>query len=172
MRYLLDNAFLPADLIDSYKAAGDAALAAVRDAYDRAGSVTTIRLHGDCHSGNILWTDDGPHFVDLDDARMGPAVQDLWMLLSGDRSDMTRQFSDVLAGYEDFMDFDRRELHLIEALRTLRIMHYAGWIAERWHDPAFPAAFPWFNTQRYWEEHILQLKEQISAVQEAPIGPV
>ena len=172
LRYLLDNAFLPRDLVESYEAAGKAALAAVSEAYARAGSVTAIRLHGDCHSGNILWTDEGPHFVDLDDARMGPAVQDLWMLLSGDRSSMTRQFSDVLAGYEDFMDFDRRELHLIEALRTLRIMHYAGWIAERWHDPAFPAAFPWFNTQRYWEEHILQLKEQISAVQEAPIGPV
>jgi Ser/Thr protein kinase RdoA (MazF antagonist) len=169
-RYLLDHAFLPPELVEPYRAAGQAALSVVTDAFARAGEVTAIRLHGDCHSGNVLWTDDGPHFVDLDDARMGPAVQDLWMLLSGDRVSMTRQFSDVLAGYEDFMDFDRRELHLIEALRTLRIMHYAGWIAERWNDPAFPAAFPWFNTQRYWEEHILQLKEQISAVQEAPIG--
>jgi len=172
MQYLLDHSFIPPELVESYRAAGEAALAAVRDAYARAGSVNTIRLHGDCHSGNILWTDDGPHFVDLDDARMGPAVQDLWMLLSGDRPSMTRQFSDVLAGYEDFMEFDRRELHLVEALRTLRIMHYAGWIAERWQDPAFPVAFPWFNTQRYWEEHILQLKEQISAVQEGPIGPI
>ena len=170
--YLLDHSFLPPELIEPYRAAGQAALAAVADAFARAGDVAVIRLHGDCHAGNVLWTVDGPHFVDLDDARMGPAVQDLWMLLSGDRASMTRQFSDVLAGYEDFMDFDRRELHLIEALRTLRIMHYAGWIAERWNDPAFPAAFPWFNTQRYWEEHILQLKEQISAVQEAPIGPL
>jgi len=171
-RYLLDHAFLPPELIEPYRAAGHAAMAVVTDAFARAGDVTVIRLHGDCHAGNVLWTDDGPHFVDLDDARMGPAVQDLWMLLSGDRASMTRQFSDVLAGYEDFMDFDRRELHLIEALRTLRIMHYAGWIAERWNDPAFPAAFPWFNSQRYWEEHILQIKEQISAVQEAPIGPL
>ena len=172
MRYLLDSAFIPPELVESYRAAAEAALVAVRHAYTRAGSVAAIRLHGDCHSGNILWTDDGPHFVDLDDARMGPAVQDLWMLLSGDRASMTRQFSDVLAGYEDFMEFDRRQLHLIEALRTLRILHYAGWIAQRWGDPAFPAAFTWFNTQRYWEEHILQIKEQISAVQEDPIGPL
>ncbi|MGD2139233.1 MAG: serine/threonine protein kinase [Burkholderiales bacterium] len=172
LRYLLDNAFIPPELVESYRAAAEAALTVVREAQARAGDVAIIRLHGDCHLGNILWTDDGPHFVDLDDARMGPAVQDLWMLLSGDRGAMTWQFSDVLAGYEDFMEFDRRELHLVEALRTLRMMHHAGWIAERWHDPAFPAAFPWFNTQRYWEEHILQLKEQISAVQEAPIGPL
>lgn len=172
VRFLLDNGFIPADLVASYRAAAEAALIGVRGAYDRAGAVNTIRLHGDCHSGNILWTDDGPHFVDLDDARSGPAVQDLWMLLSGDRPAMTRQFSDVLAGYEDFMEFDRRELHLIEALRTLRILHYAGWIAQRWNDPAFPAVFTWFNTQRYWEEHILQIKEQIAAVQEVPIGPL
>ncbi len=170
--YLLDKGFIPPELTESYRAAAQAAIAAVRDAYTRAGSVAVIRLHGDCHSGNILWTDDGPHFVDFDDARMGPAMQDLWMLLSGDRASMTRQLSDVLAGYEDFMEFDRRQLHLMEALRTLRILHYAGWVAQRWSDPAFPAAFTWFNTQRYWEEHILQIKEQISAVQEAPIGPL
>ncbi|UCH49958.1 MAG: serine/threonine protein kinase [Betaproteobacteria bacterium] len=172
VHYLLHHNFIPPDLVEAYRAAAQAALTAVRDAYQRAGAVETIRLHGDCHSGNILWTDDGPHFVDLDDARMGPAVQDLWMQLSGDRASMTRQLSDVLAGYEDFMEFDPRQLHLIEALRTLRILHYAGWIAQRWTDPAFPAAFTWFNTQRYWEEHILQIKEQISAVQEAPIGPL
>ncbi len=172
VQYLLNDNFIPPDLIEAYRAAAKTALSAVRDAYQRAGTVEAIRLHGDCHSGNILWTDDGPHFVDLDDACMGPAVQDLWMLLSGDRASMTRQLSDVIAGYEDFMEFDRRELHLVEALRTLRMLHYAGWIAQRWTDPAFPAAFTWFNTQRYWEEHILQIKEQISAVQEAPIGPI
>jgi len=172
VRYLLDSDFIPPELVEPYRAAAQAALGVVREAYARAGAVTHIRLHGDCHSGNVLWTDDGPHFVDLDDARMGPAVQDLWMLLSGDRASMARQFSDVLAGYEDFMEFDRRELQLVEALRTLRILHYAGWIARRWSDPAFPAAFTWFNTQRYWEEHILQIKEQISAVQEGPIGPI
>ena len=110
-----------------------------------------------------------PHFVDFDDARMGPAVQDLWMLLSGDRASMTRQLSDVLAGYEDFHDFDPRELHLVEALRTLRLIHYAAWIARRWDDPAFPAAFPWFNTPRYWQDRILELREQIAAMDEAPL---
>ena len=100
---------------------------------------------------------------------MGPAVQDLWMLLSGDRASMTRQLSDVLAGYENFHEFDPRELHLVEALRTLRLIHYAAWIARRWDDPAFPAAFPWFNTPRYWQDRILELREQIAAMEEAPL---
>jgi len=103
---------------------------------------------------------------------MGPPVQDLWMLLSGDRAAMTRQFSDILAGYEDFFEFDRRELHLLEALRTLRMIHYAAWLARRWDDPAFPAAFPWFHTTKYWQDQILQLREQVAAMQEAPLGPL
>ncbi len=147
----------------------DQALAGVRRCYARAGDVRALRLHGDCHAGNVLWTDGGPHFVDFDDSRMGPAVQDLWMLLSGERAEMTRQLGDVLAGYEDFFDFDRRELHLVEALRTLRLIHYAGWLARRWDDPAFPAAFPWFNTQRYWQDRILELREQIALMDEAPL---
>src|SRR5690606_3329506 len=117
----------------------DLALEAVREAFARLPDVRTIRLHGDCHAGNILWTDEGPHFVDFDDARNGPAVQDLWMMLSGDRPAMTRQLGDLLAGYEDFADFDSRELALIEPLRTLRLIHYSAWIARRWSDPAFPA---------------------------------
>jgi len=129
-------------------------------------------IHRDFHPGNVLWTDDGPHFVDFDDARMGPAVQDLWMLLSGDRAAMTRQLSDVLAGYEDFFDFDRRELHLLEALRTLRMIHYSAWLARRWNDPAFPAAFPWFHTTKYWQDQILQLREQVAAMQDSPLGPL
>ena len=129
-----------------------------------------IRMHGDCHTGNVLWTDAGPHFVDFDDCRMGPAVQDLWMLLSGDRAEMTRQLADVLAGYEDFCEFDPGELHLVEALRTLRLIHYSAWIARRWEDPAFPAAFPWFGTQRYWQDRILELREQIAAMDEPPLG--
>jgi Ser/Thr protein kinase RdoA (MazF antagonist) len=168
--FLLANAFVPPDLVDAYASVSAMALAGVRNCYARAGDVANaLRLHGDCHTGNILWTTDGPHFVDFDDARSGPAVQDLWMLLSGERADMTRQLSDVLAGYEDFMDFDRRELLLIEALRTLRLIHYAAWIARRWDDPAFPAAFPWFNTQRYWQDRVLELREQISAMDEEPL---
>jgi Ser/Thr protein kinase RdoA (MazF antagonist) len=133
------------------------------------GAVKQLRLHGDCHVGNVLWTDAGPHFVDFDDSRMGPAIQDLWMLLSGERAEMTRQLSDILAGYEDFYDFDPRELLLVEALRTLRLIHYAAWIARRWDDPAFTVAFPWFNTQRYWQDRILELREQIALMDEPPL---
>jgi Ser/Thr protein kinase RdoA (MazF antagonist) len=167
--FLLAHDWLPAELRDVWQRVSRQALDGVRHCYDRAGSVANLRLHGDCHAGNVLWTDDGPHFVDFDDSRMGPAVQDLWMLLSGDRSSQTRQLADVLAGYEDFMEFDTRELHLVEALRTLRLLHYSAWIARRWDDPAFPAAFPWFNTQRYWEERILELREQIALMQEPPL---
>ena len=144
----------------------DLALAGVRRSFEVAGDVSSLRLHGDCHAGNILWTDAGPHFVDFDDARTGPAMQDLWMLLSGDRADMTRQLDAVLRGYEVFADFDARELNLIEALRTLRLIHYSAWIARRWDDPAFPAAFPWFNTPRYWQDRILELREQVGAMDE------
>jgi Ser/Thr protein kinase RdoA (MazF antagonist) len=169
--FLLDNGFVPPDLLEAWKAATEQALAAVAQCYERAGAIRSIRLHGDCHPGNILWTEDGPHFVDLDDARMGPAMQDLWMLLSGDRASMSTQLSHVLAGYEDFAELDRRELHLVEALRTLRLIHYSGWLARRWDDPAFPAAFPWFNTQRYWQDRILELREQISLMAEPPLAP-
>ncbi len=170
--YLLDGDWIPHDLYDAYASVIDQAVAGVNHCFDRAGRVGSLRLHGDCHPGNVLWTDDGPHFVDFDDARMGPAVQDLWMLLSGDRAAMTRQLSDVLAGYEDFAELDRRELGLIEALRTLRMIHYSAWLARRWDDPAFPAAFPWFHTTKYWQDQILQLREQVASMQEAPLGPL
>jgi Ser/Thr protein kinase RdoA (MazF antagonist) len=169
--FLLQQNLIPADLLQAWKAVTEQALAGVHHCYERAGKVNNIRLHGDCHPGNILWTDEGPHFVDLDDARMGPAMQDLWMLLSGDRASMNRQLSDALAGYEDFAELDRRELYLVEALRTLRLIHYSAWIARRWEDPAFPAAFPWFNTQRYWQDRILELREQIALMDEAPLSP-
>ncbi len=167
--FLLASKLVPADVLDAWKAATGLALDGVRRCYERAGKMKGIRLHGDCHSGNVLWTDDGPHFVDLDDSRTGPAVQDLWMLLSGDRASMTRQISDVLSGYEQFHEFDPRELALVEALRTLRLLHYSAWIARRWDDPAFPAAFPWFGTQRYWQDRILEMREQIAAMDEPPL---
>jgi Ser/Thr protein kinase RdoA (MazF antagonist) len=169
--YLLTHDFIPQELREAYRSVAAQALDGVRRCFDRAGAVKALRLHGDCHCGNVLWTDAGPHFVDFDDSRMGPAIQDLWMLLSGERSEMARQLSDLLAGYEDFFDFDARELHLIEALRTLRLMHYAAWLARRWDDPAFPAAFPWFNTQRYWQDRILELREQIALMDEPPLWP-
>jgi Ser/Thr protein kinase RdoA (MazF antagonist) len=167
--YLLEHDFVPADLVEVYRGVVAQALDGVRHCYQRAGDTKKLRLHGDCHPGNVLWTEAGPHFVDFDDSRMGPAIQDLWMLLSGERADMMRQFSGLLAGYEDFFDFDLRELHLVEALRTLRLIHYAAWIARRWDDPAFAAAFPWFNTQRYWQDRILELREQIALMDEPPL---
>jgi Ser/Thr protein kinase RdoA (MazF antagonist) len=169
--FLLGNGFLPPDLEASWRTAVDLALEAVAHCEARAGQVATLRLHGDCHAGNILWTDAGPHFVDFDDSRSGPAVQDLWMLLAGTREEMTAQLDAILRGYERFRTFDRRELHLVEALRTLRLIHYSAWIARRWDDPAFPAAFPWFNSQRYWQERILELREQIALMQEPPLAP-
>jgi len=167
--YLLNNGWIPVDLEPAYRSVIDHALEGVRACFARAGKVEHLRLHGDCHRGNILWTDAGPHFVDFDDCRMGPAVQDLWMLLSGSREEMSIQLGHVLAGYEDFHEFDLRELHLMEALRTLRLIHYSAWIARRWDDPAFPAAFPWFNDVRYWQDRILELREQIAAMQEGPL---
>ena len=169
--WLLANDVIPPELATVWQGVADQALEGVRHCYARAGQVAHLRLHGDCHAGNVLWTPDGPHFVDFDDARMGPAIQDLWMLLSGDAEEMGRQFGHVLAGYETFREFDDRELHLVEALRTLRLIHHSAWLARRWNDPAFPAAFPWFATNRYWEERILELREQIAAMQEPALVP-
>ncbi len=169
--YLLAHRFIPSDIEAAWRSVVEQALDGVRHCFDRASDVKHLRLHGDCHAGNVLWTDDGPHFVDFDDSRMGPAVQDLWMLLSGEREDRVRQLADVLAGYEDFCEFDARELHLVEALRTLRLIHYSAWLARRWDDAAFKQAFPWFNTQRYWQDRILELREQIALMQEPPLWP-
>ncbi|TRZ99422.1 MAG: serine/threonine protein kinase [Rhodocyclaceae bacterium] len=167
--WLLANRVIPPELESVWQGVADQALDGVRHCFERAGHVEQLRLHGDCHAGNVLWTRDGPHFVDFDDARMGPAIQDLWMLLSGDAEEMGQQFGHVLAGYETFREFDDRELQLIEALRTLRLMHHSAWLARRWNDPAFPAAFPWFATNRYWEERILELREQIAMMAESAI---
>ena len=169
--YLLANGFIPPELLAAYTSVIDQALDGVQRCYERAGESAVLRLHGDCHASNVLWTGDGPHFVDFDDSRTGPAIQDLWMLLSGERVDMVRQMGDILAGYEDFCDFSPRELYLVEALRTLRLIHYSAWLARRWDDPAFPAAFPWFNTQRYWQDRILELREQVALMDEPPLWP-
>ena len=168
-RYLLNSEFIPIELKEVYRGVIAQALEGVGRCYDRVGSVDLIRLHGDCHMGNLLWTDDGPHFVDFDDSRMGPAIQDLWMMLSGKPEEMKQQLNEVLLGYEDFYDFNPQELHLVEALRTLRLIHYSAWIASRWDDPAFKAAFTWFNTQQYWQDRILELREQIAAMDEPPL---
>ncbi len=171
--YLMAHDFIPADIRATWLSVVEQALDGVRRGFERAGRVRSLRLHGDCHAGNVLWLEGegarGPHFVDFDDSRMGPAIQDLWMLLSGEPSDMAQQMDAILSGYRQFFDFDRNEVHLIEPLRTLRLIHYSGWLARRWGDPAFPAAFPWFNTQRYWADRILELREQIALMDEPPL---
>ena len=163
---LLERGFIPDELIEAYASISTHLLARI----DQLPIPATLRIHGDCHLGNVLWRDDIPHFVDFDDAMMGPAIQDLWMLLSGDREDRTRQLGKILDGYEDFMTFDAAELRLVEALRALRIMYHAAWIARRWDDPAFPLAFPWFNTIKYWSEHVLDLREQLAELDEPPLA--
>ncbi|MBL8445912.1 MAG: serine/threonine protein kinase [Zoogloeaceae bacterium] len=168
-QFVMSGTWLPPELAEPYASVSALALDEVHLCFDRAGDTAVIRLHGDCHAGNVLWTDAGPHFVDFDDTLNGPPIQDLWMLLSGDDQAMARQLDTVLEGYECFAHLDPRELHLIEALRTLRLLHYSAWLARRWADPAFPAAFPWFASPRYWQDQILALREQVALMAESPL---
>ncbi|WP_376693183.1 serine/threonine protein kinase [Wenzhouxiangella sp. EGI_FJ10409] len=168
--WLVDNQWLPAHLEDAFSTLSEHLLESIAAAFERAGSVRRIRLHGDCHPGNILWRDETAHFVDLDDCLTGPAVQDLWMLISGERIDREQQLGWLIEEYRRFHDFDPRELHLIEALRTLRMIYYQAWLARRWDDPAFPAAFPWFGEERHWENVIGQLREQLGEMAEPPLS--
>ncbi len=167
--FLLGEDFIPEEQREVYAGVAGHLLEAVDDAFERAGRYRELRLHGDFHPGNVLVQEQSVHIVDLDDARSGPAVQDLWMFLSGDRDEQTPQLATLLEGYEEFRRFDARELHLVEALRSLRMLHYAAWLARRWEDPAFQQAFPWFNSRRYWDEHVLALREQTALVQEPPL---
>jgi len=164
--FLQENDFIPLSLESAYRTLTDDLIELRHQRWDEHPS-DFIRLHGDCHMGNILWRDDKPHLVDLDDCLMGPAIQDIWLLLTGDRAQQTSLLSEFVEGYEEFHTFEPRQLHLIETLRTLRMMNYAAWLARRWQDPAFPMHFPWFNTERFWSQHILELREQLSALQEA-----
>ena len=168
--WLLAQNLIPPDAEAAWQQVTQEALSAAAAAFEHGALPRQIRLHGDCHLGNVLWTNEGPHFVDLDDAVTGPATQDLWMLLSGDRGAMTRQLAAVLDGYEQFMDFDWRELRLVEPLRTLRIIRHSAWIARRWADPAFPIAFPWFESPKYWAEQTTRLRQQIDAMAQPPLG--
>lgn len=161
--------FIPMEYREAYQSLTHDLLRQIDECFTRLESVSNIRVHGDCHNGNMLWRDDAPHFVDFDDARMAPAVQDLWMLLSGPEDQQRRQLDKILSGYHQFNDFNLAELQLIEPLRTLRMLHYSAWLARRWDDPAFPRTFPWFNSMQYWGEHILELREQLSALQEPPL---
>jgi Ser/Thr protein kinase RdoA (MazF antagonist) len=172
VKHLLASDWLPEHLIESYRSVTGQLLETVEQQFEEVGDCRRLRIHGDCHRGNVLWTDDGPHFVDLDDCVNGPAVQDLWLFLAGSRDEMSAQLGDLLEGYLQFCDFDFRELRLIEALRTLRLIHYTAWITRRWSDPAFPRAFPWVAEPRYWEEHVQALLEQRAALDEEPLAVV
>jgi len=165
---VLAGEWLPDYQVDRYREVVEGLIGHLDRAFE-AVAPRTFRIHGDCHRGNVLWTDTGPHFVDLDDCMTGPAIQDLWMLLAGGREEMRAQLKDILEGYEQFAEFDRSELRLIEPLRALRMIHYAAWLARRWHDPAFPRAFPWFGAPRYWEDHVRQLAEQLELLDEPPL---
>lgn len=166
--FLLKNNFIPENLLPAYQSLTDHLFEAIEAAFIQT-PYDAIRLHGDCHPGNIIVRPDSMYLVDLDDARSGPAVQDIWMLISGDEQSKRSQLSSIVEGYEEFYDMDYRQFSLIEPLRTLRLIHYAGWLAKRWTDPAFPRAFPWFNTERFWSEHILELREQLGEIQGPPI---
>ncbi|MDN3921169.1 serine/threonine protein kinase [Roseateles violae] len=170
--WLLAHEAIPLEIRQAWSEVAQRCLDAIQQAFDALPNLQTLRLHGDCHPGNILWTPDkGPHFVDLDDAVTGPAIQDLWMLLSGDEASMRRQLACVLEGYETVTEFDRRELTLIEPLRTLRMIHHSAWLARRWGDPAFPLAFPWFGTPNYWSDQVVKLGEQLEAMRTEPATP-
>ncbi|MEZ5570798.1 MAG: serine/threonine protein kinase [Halioglobus sp.] len=165
-REFLLNGFIPRGLIPAYESLTADLQHIVESVYREVQPEDLIRLHGDCHIGNILWRDETAHFVDFDDCCSGPAIQDLWMFLNGERHERQLQLSELVEGYSEFCDFDPRQIRWIETLRTMRLLHYAAWLARRWEDPAFPRSFTWFNTERYWADHILELREQMSALQE------
>ncbi len=166
--FLLNNNFIPMGLIPAYSTVSEQLLADIEKVY-AAATFDTLRLHGDCHMGNVLWREELPHFVDFDDARTGPAIQDLWMMLSGSQSAQEQQLDHILKGYREFRDFNPIELRLIEGLRALRLMHHAAWIARRWQEPAFKRAFPFFDNEKFWATHILELREQCAALFEQPL---
>lgn len=166
--FLLENRWIPMEMETAYETLTEHLLAEIdrRLPADLPGQ----RIHGDCHMGNVLWRGDTPHFVDLDDCQTGPEIQDLWMLLSGEHHERQAQLNRLLDAYLPFHEISLATIDLIEPLRTLRIMHHAAWLARRWNDPAFPNAFPWFDSERYWSEHVLELREQQAALQEPPLA--
>jgi len=164
--FLLSHDFIPPDLVRAYDTLSRDIIDAVTQRFDQCGTISSIRIHGDCHPGNVLWSESCPNFVDFDDTMMGPAIQDIWMLFSGDRNQQQAQLLEIAEGYNEFNDFPVRELQLVESMRSLRLLYYSAWLARRWQDPAFPMSFPWFNTERYWADHILELREQLAALGE------
>lgn len=157
--------FVPPDMLGDYRRLSEALLAIIRARLDDAGDLSVLRVHGDCHPGNVLWRDGTAFFVDFDDSRTGPAVQDLWLFLSGDHEEQRQQWRALLEGYQDFADFNPREARLVDTLRALRLLHYATWLASRWDDPAFPPAFPWFEGRHFWSGHLATLRDQLETLQ-------
>ncbi len=169
--FLLDAKLMSDELKQTYESIVDDLIPLLYEAFDAVGGANYLSIHGDFHPGNILWgSDETPHLLDFDDTATGPAVQDLWMFISGDRKYAQARLGDLLDGYHEFREFDERELALIEPLRTLRIIHYAAWIGKRWEDPAFKQAFPFFAGERFWDEHLLSLREQRAALDEPPLA--
>jgi Ser/Thr protein kinase RdoA (MazF antagonist) len=166
---VLDSVLLPERLTERYAQVSEQLLVRVGDAFDAAGAIRPVRLHGDCHLGNLLWNEQGPVFVDLDDCATGPRVQDLWMMLSGSSDEQQHQWAQLLEGYRQFADFDYAEVRLIEPLRSLRMLHHAAWVSHRWADPAFPRAFPWIGEERYWEGYLTDLREQLEQIEDPPL---
>jgi len=164
VRFLLENQWIPAHLEPAFESISHDLMTEIQAHWQHVDAKSFLRLHGDCHPGNILWREGKAHFVDLDDCRMGPAIQDLWMWLSGAREERSQQATWLIGAYREFFDFDARQLHLIESLRTLRMIHYQAWLASRWNDPAFPQAFEWFDQPRHWESVIEQLREQLDEI--------
>lgn len=168
-REILQGDLIPEILLGNYEQVSARLVSATRTSWESVGATRSLRLHGDCHLGNILWNTHGPVFVDLDDCLSGPSIQDLWMLCSGSEAQRQREWTQLLEGYEQFCEFDYSELQLVEPLRAMRMLNHAAWLAARWTDPAFPRAFPWFAEARYWERHIAELQEQLEAVEDPPL---
>ncbi len=166
--FLLNHDFIEPELIPAYESVSRDLIDILEQRWDMYEPRLKL-THGDLHAGNLIWHQKMPYMLDLDDCALAPRIQDIWMLLHGERDEMQAQVAAIARGYELFLPFPADELPLIEVLRSMRLMHYSAWLAKRWDDPAFKMAFPWFGTARYWSEQVLNLREQMALLQEPPL---